>query len=396
MRIAVNASIVDEAPTGLGLYAINVVRELITILDVSDEVTVFTGYSPAFSDLGVRIVNTGRLARPSFGRLGGVYRFLWCQSVLPTLALTQGHDVIYHLTHHGFPYHVPGSPQVLTIQSDVDATFSFPKQHRLQYLYFRYVVPHLIAASAAVITTSAYALKRLAARYRESAARFRFAYNAVDPELFTPRGVAEDAHTLRTLGLRAQQYILTVNASYPHKNVETLLRAFVVAHSACADLRLCIAGYKRSYLDTLLEAIPQNARAGIVRLEYVPQRTLAQLYRGALCLVITSLHESFGMPCVEAMASGCPVIASNASALPEVCGDAAMFVAPRDWSHTSELIVEAVKNPASLDPWRKRGIARAANFSWKHTARAAYDVLRQVHQVRHREAAGGGTQDLGA
>ncbi len=67
MRIAVNASIVDEAPTGLGLYAINVVRELITILDVSDEVTVFTGYSPAFSDLGVRIVNTGRLARPSFG-----------------------------------------------------------------------------------------------------------------------------------------------------------------------------------------------------------------------------------------------------------------------------------------------------------------------------------------
>src|SRR5437667_417344 len=67
MRIAVNASIVDEAPTGLGLYAINVVRQLITILDVSDEVTVFTGYSPAFSDLGVRIVNTGRLARPSFG-----------------------------------------------------------------------------------------------------------------------------------------------------------------------------------------------------------------------------------------------------------------------------------------------------------------------------------------
>ena len=102
---------------------------------------------------------------------------------------------------------------------------------------------------------------------------------------------------------------------------------------------------------------------------------LVSLYRRASALVFPSLYEGFGQPPLEAMACGCPVASSNAASLPEICGDAARYFDPDDPDEMADAVLEVLTDP---EPWRERGLRRAALFTWEHTARAHEDVYREL------------------
>jgi glycosyltransferase involved in cell wall biosynthesis len=375
VRIAINASILDDQPTGMGVYAVNVVRELAGLADSGDRLTVFTGYPAAFADCNVEIVALSPLTQPRYGKAGGVWRFLWTQTGLPARVLGGRFDLLYQLTHHGLPYRIPELAQVLTIQTDVQVAFEFPHQHRLQHHYFRHVVPRLLQASSAVITTSKYARSVLQRIYGVDPGKLHYAYNAYDPACFTAAPALGDRGVMARYGLEPNGYVLTVGATYPHKNIEVLLSAFDSWAHAGGASRLCIAGYRPSYLMPLLRRLDPELRSRVVAIPYLAQPELAAVYRGAVCLVVPSFHESFGMPCVEAMACGCPVLAARASALGEVCGDAAHYIDPAAPRTITEALIQLGADSDRVRSLRSAGLRRATRFTWRATANAVYEVL---------------------
>ncbi len=374
LRIAVNASILGEKPTGQGLYTTNVIRELAEIKSSADSLTLFTGFPEALANCDVELVSIPRVVQPSFGRIGGVSRFLWSQSALPAHVRRGKFDVLYNTTHHGLPYRVANTAQVLTIQSDVEVTLRFPSQHRLQHIYFQHFVPFLVNASAAVITNSEYAGHVLERVYGDGG-KVYWAYNGYDRDAFQPTADAKDDAILARYGLRSRSFVLTVNASYPHKNTESLLRAVEVLRASGRPIHLCIAGCRRAYVDDVLRRTTDDVRAATTAWSYIPQGDLAALYRSAVCFVLPSLHESFGMPCVEAMASGCPVVVAKASALPEVCADGALYVDPTDPIALSDAVQSIVDNPEVAARLRASGLRRARDFSWRAMAERVYEIL---------------------
>jgi glycosyltransferase involved in cell wall biosynthesis len=156
---------------------------------------------------------------------------------------------------------------------------------------------------------------------------------------------------------------------WPHKNHRRLFEAFATLRETRPQLRLVLTGGGLERLEPLPE--------GVENLGAVPATQLASLYRRAACLVFPSLYEGFGLPPLEAMACGCPVAASTAGALPEVCGDAAVLFDPTDVEEMAAAMVEADTRREEL---RELGLARAARYTWEESARLHEDVYREVAQ----------------
>jgi glycosyltransferase involved in cell wall biosynthesis len=160
-----------------------------------------------------------------------------------------------------------------------------------------------------------------------------------------------------------KNFLLYPAKAWPHKNHARLFEAFALVRRERPDLRLVLTGGG-------FAAAPD----GVEALGSVSDDELALLYRSASAMVFPSLYEGFGLPPLEAMASGCPVACSDAASLPEVVGDAARLFDPTDTAAIADSIRDVLDHP---DVWREHGIARAAQFSWEATARATEAVYRE-------------------
>jgi glycosyltransferase involved in cell wall biosynthesis len=167
-----------------------------------------------------------------------------------------------------------------------------------------------------------------------------------------------------------EPFLLYPARLWPHKNHARLLQAFVLLRSELPELRLVLTGGGLEELRPLPE--------GVESLGMVAPEELASLYRTAACVVFPSLYEGFGLPPLEAMASGCPVAASSAGAIPEICGDAAVYFDPKD----PEAIANGVRETLALaDELHELGVARAASFTWEKNACRHEDIYRLVAGV---------------
>jgi glycosyltransferase involved in cell wall biosynthesis len=173
-------------------------------------------------------------------------------------------------------------------------------------------------------------------------------------------------HTVFRRGEEAREPILLYPArAWPHKNHTRLFEAFAILRKHDPKLRLVLTGGGLERLGQLPD--------GVERWGVIPLAELASLYRRAACLVFPSLYEGFGLPPLEAMACGCPVAASNVTAVPEVCGDAAVLFDPNDADSVAEAVLEA---DARSEELREKGLARASEFTWEASARRHDDVYR--------------------
>lgn len=167
-------------------------------------------------------------------------------------------------------------------------------------------------------------------------------------------------------------YLLYVGRRKPHKNLSRCLQAFARAHVPL-DIQLVLTGEADAQLTRLAQRLGILGR--LVFAGSLSDDALAAWYRGALAVLIPSLYEGFGLPALEAMACGTPVVAANATALPEVVGDAAVFVDPRSVDSIAEGIQRVVDNATLRDLLRRRGTQRAAAFDWTRTAEKVWDIL---------------------
>ncbi|GJG89160.1 hypothetical protein tb265_43410 [Gemmatimonadetes bacterium T265] len=213
--------------------------------------------------------------------------------------------------------------------------------------------------------------------------RVSVTYLAADPARFRPcRDAAHIAAVRARYGIPDAPYVLTVGTMFPHKNLPRLVRAFAEAVRAerIADLRLVLTG-AREYGHAELRAEigrQRDVRDRILFAGYVDDEDLAPLYSGALAFAFPSYYEGFGLPPLEAMQCGTPVITSNTSSLPEVVGDAGLMVDPRDTDALAQAIADVYRDPARRADLAARALARAERFTWARYAEATVAAYRSA------------------
>lgn len=191
-------------------------------------------------------------------------------------------------------------------------------------------------------------------------------YNAVDTRLFNTEAKYNTARTLKKLSL-PEKYILYVGNIEPRKNLVGLLKAYQKSYPT-HNLPLVVVGARGWNNETINHQFETLKKLPIYRTEFVDDNELASLYAGAEMFVYPSYYEGFGIPVIEAMASGCPVICSNTSSLPEVVGDAAIMVSPDDIRGISHEITRLANNPVLHGHLKKRGLERSELFTWQKSA----------------------------
>ncbi len=214
--------------------------------------------------------------------------------------------------------------------------------------------------------------------------RIRLAYNAPNPDFFRPTPVARARGVLERYQID-YPFLLYAGNIRPQKNIPRLVEAFAVArehlsrHPVYRDLHLIIIGDEISRYPSVRRAVIQTRVEKVVRfLGFVPFEALRIFFESAALFVFPSLYEGFGLPPLEAMATGTPVVASNVSALPEVLGDAALLVNPENVFEIARAIQEALLDQELRGELSAKGKAQAARDSWERTAREVLEVYREA------------------
>lgn len=353
--LLVNAAMLGSRPTGLGVYG---ERCLSAIQKRFDNVSVLTG---AYRNLPL---NTKVLSAPQniaidSGRHSALYRLGWS-----LVRSTPRDSLLYSPTQHGLMRH-PG--QIITIHDLI--SLENPEQHPSQTFFFKHVVPHLLRRSAAVFTVSATVREQIRDEYRFPLDRIFVVPNGVDRSVFNCDDPTDSALS------PAEPYLLVVGAAFAHKNIESLLDAQMTWASR---YRLEIVSARGSYGENLRQAVRDRGLQDRVRFHgYVPLAQLKSFYRHAAALVYPSKSEGFGIPALEAIASGAQVIASDIPVHREILADAAELVDTADltsWSRAFERLHDA----RQAHQRRLAGAELIQRYSWDYSADALVKALLTV------------------
>jgi glycosyltransferase involved in cell wall biosynthesis len=243
--------------------------------------------------------------------------------------------------------------------------------------YLERVVPRSIARADRVLADSAHTRSDIVSLLGISPDKVEVLYSGVDAR-FRPEGEAREREWLQArYGIGDQPYVLSVGTLQPRKNYIRLIRAFA---NLKPETSLVIAGGRGwLYEDIFSEAERHGDRVRI--LGFVDEADLPALYRSAALFAFPSLYEGFGLPVLEAMACGVPVVCSNASSLPEVAGEAGLLVDPLDTDGLAEAMRRVLEDSGLRREMIARGVAQAARFTWERAARQLVDVFGPLRRV---------------
>lgn len=308
-------------------------------------------------------------------------RILWEQLALPIVAQRARLNLLHGAVNVN-PAISP-CPSVVTIH---DLSFmrypqAFPA---LQRLYLRTQVWRSARGARRVIAVSEATRRDVAALFGVPAERIDVVYNGVDAG-FGPAPQDQVEAFRRRHGL-PERYLLHVGTLEPRKNLVRLVQAFHGARQRSQDLqsvKLILVGGKGWDYDVIFQETERLGLQDVVIFAgYAPDETLPWWYRAAAGFVYPSLLEGFGLPVLEAMACGAPVITSRVSSLPEVAGDAALLVDPTSIAELADALARLLTDKALADDLRQRGLARSATFSWQRTAQETAAVYRRALNVQ--------------
>ncbi len=295
------------------------------------------------------------------------------------LALRREGVTLFHAPHYVLPPLV-SCRSVVTIHDCIHLMFPQYLPNRIAHVYARASI-RLAARRATRVLTVSESSKRDILRFVDVCAdKIDVIHNAYD-ERFGVEPREEDVVRVRERYQLHDEFVLYAGNVKPHKNLERLIQAFDQVRKQGLDhLKLVLIGDEISKYAALRRAVHQHQLHKYVRfLGYLPEETLAVMYRLAGVFVFPSLYEGFGLPPLEAMASGTPVVTSNVSSLPEVAGDAAMLVDPYDPEAIAEAISRVLTDEGLRRDLRQKGLARARQFSWEQSVRRVRDIYGQVN-----------------
>jgi glycosyltransferase involved in cell wall biosynthesis len=368
MRIAIDARKLRDY--GIGTYVRNLLRQLARQDTVNDYVVfcrdadwdTIEDLSPRFRPIVENARNYSiaeQFALPIDLRRESVELFHAPHYVLPPLTPCRSVVTIHDCIHLRFPQYLPS---------------------RLGYAYARGQMWTATHQAARVITVSEASKRDILRYFRVPESRIDVIYNAIDDRFWQQPDEADIARVRERYRLD-NPFVLYAGNIKPHKNLERLIEAFHILrqNEAMKDVQLLIIGDEISKYATLRRAVHRHKLHKHVRFfGFVSDQTLAALYRLAAVFVFPSLYEGFGLPPLEAMASGTPVITSNVSSLPEVVGDAALMIDPYEPGAIADAMQRVLDNADLRADLSRRGLARAREFSWERSVARVREIYAEV------------------
>jgi glycosyltransferase involved in cell wall biosynthesis len=367
MRVAIDARKLHDF--GIGTYIRNLVRTLAR-LDRETEYVLLCQES----DLGV----LGHLG-PNFRavRESAPNYSIREQIHIPYVLLRERPDV-YHAPHYVLPPAVP-CRSVVTIHDTIHLMFPQYLPNRAAYAYAKALMWTAAKRSDRILTVSESSKRDILHYFRVPPEKIVVVYNALD-ERFRAEPPADEIARVRQRYQLDHGFVLYAGNIKPHKNLVRLIDAFEgLRKDGFEELKLLIIGDEISKWPALRRSVHKYKLHKHVRfLGFLSDETLAILYRLAAVFVFPSLYEGFGLPPLEAMASGTPVVASNVSSLPEVTGDAAVLVDPYDAIDIKDGIKRVLTDRALADEMRRKGLQRAREFSWERSVERTREIYMEI------------------
>lgn len=309
------------------------------------------------------------------GRLRSEWRLGWL--------LRRQRIALCHIPYLAAPWLLP-CPYVLTVHDIVDFLVPPAEQSSLQSSWRFYRIGRALGRAARLLCVSRTTERDVRRVFGLAAGKTEVVYNALDERL---RGQLEGEEIERVL-VRHQvepPFVLYVGNVKPHKNISRLIEAFAVvkdelrSHPRYQKLRLLIIGDELARHSDLRRAVIKSRMQAEVRfLGFVPPLTLKAFYARAEAFVFPSLYEGFGLPPLEAMAHGTPVVTSNVSALPEVVGDAALLVNPENVFDISRAIRQVLLDETLRQRLRALGLKQVERYSWEESGRRVLRVYEEI------------------
>jgi glycosyltransferase involved in cell wall biosynthesis len=367
MRIAIDARKLHDY--GIGTYVRNLVGQLAKQGGEDTYILICRSEDAAFvRELG-----------PNFEAIverAGNYSLL--EQITVPFALRRARIDLFHAPHYVVSP-LTSCPTVVTIHDCIHLRFPQYLPNRAAHLYARAMMTQAARRARRILTVS-HASKEDILRYlKVPASKIEVIYNALDERLATPPTDEAITRVRERFQLRPS-FILYAGNIKPHKNVDRLIEAFAILRRKRGDdLKLLIIGDEISKYPNLRRLVHTSQLHQHVRfLGFVPDATLAVLYRLAAAFVFPSLYEGFGLPPLEAMASGTPVITSNVSSLPEVVDDAALLIDPMNPGAIAEAMRRVLEDPVLRADLIRRGCDRVKAFSWQRSVARVREVYREI------------------
>ena len=350
--LLINLSFLTPEPTGIGTYAANIfphLKQLEPTLLVCQEIDNYTCYQIPEN------------LRPDRGPKEQINRLRWTQFDLPKIYNKLQSNLIFSP--------IPEAPlyskcrYIVTVHDLIP--LRFPQRFSRLTAYFRYYIPQVLRQAEHIICDSQATALDVANFFQISAQKM------------TAIPLACDNINFRYLGLSAKNYFLYTGRHDPYKNLERLIAAFASLGDR-TNYELWLAGPPNAYTPQLTAQVEQLGLQSLIKfLGYVPYSQLPVLMNQAIALVFPTLWEGFGLPILEAMACGTPVITSNLSSMPEVAGDAALLVNPYSVGEIARAMQTIATDSKVRSNLKKASLARSAQFSWHKTGEATAKILQQ-------------------
>ncbi|OGF50840.1 MAG: hypothetical protein A2231_04090 [Candidatus Firestonebacteria bacterium RIFOXYA2_FULL_40_8] len=364
MRILINATNIGERLSGLSVYTLSLLREIVK-LDKNNEYLIILNKSAIIHMMSIefpsnfKVKYISNIVSPDHGTKGHLLRLLYSNYLglryrkYLIFTTSQMEAIIFH------------PKQIITVQDVIplmDKNFQ-----KKQYHYYKYILNIAVRKALAIFTPSEFTKKEVLKHY------------PLNPDKIhvTPLGIQglfyeeiEKKNTVR------EKYILYVGRIAPTKNVFRLLDAYNLIKNKVQEEIVVVGSVSKEYLDSIKDKGLVSEKVTIK--ENAKLSDILSLYKKAALFVFPTLYEGFGLPPIEAMACGCPVVVSNTTSLPEVCGDAAIYVDPTDIKSIADGIVKGLNDMKLREDMIKKGFERAKQFTWEKTAKTTIEIIKRL------------------
>lgn len=361
MRIAIDAQTTLGQKTGFGFYVKNLVEALAKVDPQNQYILIKPQTESDF---------------PTWKR------FWWDQVSLPHEAQKAKVDIL-HQPCFSAPLFYPG--KVIVTCHDLISVF-FPENLPLaSRLFYSRWMPFSYRKAMLIIADSEHTKKDIISLLHIDESQIRVVHLAVSSDFRPIKNRAKLAQ-IKKKYQTGQNYLLHVSTLEPRKNLEFLVRAFDQAVGEGIDENLVICGKKGWYYDGLFALVKKlKLEKRVIFTGYVEEKDLPALYSGATAFLFPSLYEGFGLPPLEAMACGIPVISSNTSSLPEVIGDAGILLVPHNEKLWAKNILKVIDDRGLAVTLKKLGLRQASLFTWENTARKTVEVYKEAMEQKDRK-----------
>ena len=365
--MGLNGLLIHDYPTGLSRYSYELIRRILTQLKGN---TIAYSTSP---ELIGQFPESTSSSVPAFrypaNFRSNSIRLSWEQIGLRYACFKDNVDLLYSPIAEGILF--PQLPQIITVHDLLP--FHYPSLLPRWVPYYEYFLPAIIKGSTAVVCVSEFTRQEVLERYPSiTDEKLKVIHGGVDLERFNPRsqGIISEHYDIK-------EYLLCVGEVRPYKNLENVFRALELCPNG-PQLAISgrIFGEHKKKLENLARSL--NIENRIVWLGYVPDDLLPNLYSEATAFIFPSLYEGFGLPMIEAMACGCPVISSNRASLPEIGGEVALFIDPLEISDMAESIKKVCEDTEYRQTLARRGPKHASNFKWESSVNKHMDLFEAI------------------